>query len=110
MENLRSEFQGECPLGCTCDQRNGWKSENISLNLLGEAEICGFRGLEHEVLFLKQLFSWAAALEKMTITFAPLIVVSDNLCEEIISFSRSETCVEIYLYRNGRRALFAPVV
>ena len=77
--------------------------------LLGEAEIRGIKGVEHEVVFLKQLFRWARALEKITITFDPLVAVSDNLCEEIASFSRPETCV-MYLYRNGRRVLFAPVV
>lgn len=100
----------ECPLGCICDQQNGWKSENIFLTLLGEAEICGIKGVEHELVFLKQLFRWATALKKMTITFDPLVAVSDSLCEEIASFSRSETCVEIYQYRNGRKVLFAPVV
>jgi hypothetical protein len=110
MGNLCSEFQGECPLGCACDQQNGWKSENIFLNFLEKAEISGIKGGEHEVVFLKQLFRWATALKKMTITFDPLVAVSDNLVEEIVSFSRSETCVEIYLYRNGRRVLFAPVV
>ncbi|CAM0954254.1 unnamed protein product [Alopecurus aequalis] len=103
-------LEGECPLDCTCDQLNGWESENIILNLLGEAEICGIKGLEHEVVFLMQLFNWATALKRMTISFDPLVTVSDDLCKEIVSFSRSGTCVEIYLYRDGRRVLFSPVV
>ena len=80
------------------------------MNLLGVAQIHGINGAEHEVVFLKQLFGWATALEKMTITFDPLVAVSDDLCEEIASFSRLETCVEIYVYRNGKKVLFAPVV
>jgi hypothetical protein len=52
MGNLCSEFQGECPLGCACDQQNGWKSENIFLNFLEKAEISGIKGGEHEVVFL----------------------------------------------------------
>uniref|UniRef100_A0ACD5UWQ7 Uncharacterized protein n=1 Tax=Avena sativa TaxID=4498 RepID=A0ACD5UWQ7_AVESA len=107
---LRYKEPPECPSGCTCDQQNGWKSEGIFLNRLGEAEIHGIKGVEHEVVFLEQLFRWATALEKMTITFDPLVAVSDNLCEEIASFSRPETCVEVYLYRNGRKVLFAPVI
>jgi hypothetical protein len=93
-------------LGCTCEQQNGWKSENILLNLLGEAEISGIRGAEHEFVLLKQLFRWATALDKMTITFDPLVAVTDNLCAEISSFSRPETFVEIYLYRDGRKVLW----
>jgi hypothetical protein len=63
------------------------------LNRLEEVEIDQFRGSEHEFTFVKQLFVWATALEKMTVTFDDSVTesVAMELGQVLQSFSRQET-------------------
>jgi len=68
--------QTACPPCCICGQQPNWKTEQLLLNRLQEVEITELRGSEDEVTFLKQLFSRATVLKKMTITFKYLVIES----------------------------------
>jgi hypothetical protein len=54
---LLCQAQTPCPLGCVCDEQSNWKIEELSLINLQEIEILELRGSEHEVSFVKRLFS-----------------------------------------------------
>jgi hypothetical protein len=89
--------QTTCPPGCICIQQQNWETEHLLLNRLEEVEIDQFRGSEHEFTFVKQLFVWATALEKMTVTFDDSVTesVAMELGQVLQSFSRQETHMEI---------------
>jgi acid stress-induced BolA-like protein IbaG/YrbA len=94
------QVQAACLPGCICNEQEHWKTEELLLDHLQEVEITGLRGSQHEVTLLKQLFSWATVLKKIKVTFDPLMTESmaKELCEMLISFSRTETCMEFYMY------------
>ncbi|RLM87520.1 hypothetical protein C2845_PM04G01430 [Panicum miliaceum] len=72
-----------------------------------EVEITELRGSEHEVTFVKQLFSWATVLRKMTVTFKSLVTesIANELCLVLRSFSRPEISLEFYM---TIKVLYAP--
>jgi len=65
--NMLCQAQTPCPPGCVCDERSNWKIEELSLINLQEIEILKLRGSEHEASFVKRLFNWATALNKITV-------------------------------------------
>ncbi|CAL5077822.1 unnamed protein product [Urochloa decumbens] len=99
----------ECPPGCICGQPPNWKTEELTLNCLHEVEIQEFRGSEHELDFVKRLFSWATALKRMAVTFD--CSVSKSMVKELSqvfrAFSRSEICMEFYVYHKKVKVLYA---
>ncbi|TVU40446.1 hypothetical protein EJB05_13911, partial [Eragrostis curvula] len=99
------EAESACPSGCSCDQPTNWKTEELSLNGLQEVKITGLRGAEHEVIFLKLLFNWAVALEKLRVTFDYSISQSKakELCQKLSCFFKPETCMQFYIYENSDR-------
>ncbi|CAO1939349.1 unnamed protein product [Urochloa humidicola] len=103
------EAQAECPQDCICGQPPNWKTEVLMLNCLREVEIQEFRGSEHEVDFLKRLFSWATALKRMAITFNCSVTESmvKELCQMLGNFSRPEICMQFYVYRKMVKVLYA---
>ncbi|KAL6639246.1 hypothetical protein ACP70R_022976 [Stipagrostis hirtigluma subsp. patula] len=44
VEMCKVNEEEACPINCTCDQPNNWRSQSISLTCLKEIEIQGFRG------------------------------------------------------------------
>ena len=62
------QAQTPCPQGCVCEEQSNWKIEELSLINLQEIEILKLRGSEHEVSFVKRLFNWATALNKITVS------------------------------------------
>uniref|UniRef100_A0A0A9CD24 FBD domain-containing protein n=1 Tax=Arundo donax TaxID=35708 RepID=A0A0A9CD24_ARUDO len=105
MLKTHSEAQPACSSFCICDELTNWKTEELNLNCLQEVEISYLTGVDHEVAFVKCLFRWATVLETIKINFHHSISGSKvrELCETLLSFSRSETCVEFYLHRNAAR-------
>ncbi|CAN6339873.1 unnamed protein product [Urochloa humidicola] len=101
--------QAECPQDCICGQPPNWKTEELMLNCLREVEIQEFRGSEHEVDFLKRLFSWATVLKRMAVTFNCSVTESTvkELCQMLRTFSRPEICMEFYVYRKMVKVLYA---
>ncbi|CAL5089009.1 unnamed protein product [Urochloa decumbens] len=97
-----TKVEPSCSLGCVCHQPQNWETEELCLNSLLEVEICGLRGSEHELAFLKRLLKWTAVLKIITLVFDPSVTVSDQICQELLDHSRAETCMKIYLYRNGQ--------
>ncbi|CAN6221888.1 unnamed protein product [Urochloa humidicola] len=99
----------ECPPGCICGQPPNWKTEELTLNCLHEVEIQEFRGSEHELDFVKQLFSWATALKRMTVTFNCSVTESmvKELSQVLRTFSRPEICMEFYVYCKKVKVLYA---
>ncbi|CAN6222548.1 unnamed protein product [Urochloa humidicola] len=95
-----------CSLGCVCHQPQNWENEELYLNSLQEVEICQLRGSEHELTFLKRLLKWTAALKTITLVFDPSVTVSDQICQELLIHFRPETCVKIYLRRNGSKVMY----
>ncbi|CAL5077821.1 unnamed protein product [Urochloa decumbens] len=105
--NLKA--QAECSQDCICVQPPNWKTEELTLNCLHEVEIQEFRGSDHEVDFLKRLFSWATALKRMAVTFNYSVTESmvKELSQMLRTFSRPEICMEFYVYRNMVKVLYA---
>lgn len=94
--------QSACQSGCNCDQPADWKAEQLSLNCLEEVELTDLNGADHEVVFVERLFSWATVLKKIRMTFNYSVSKSKarELLQTLSSFSRSETLVEFYVYRD----------
>jgi len=72
------QVQPACLPGCICNEQEHWKTEELLLDHLQEVEITCLRGSQHEVTLLKQLFSWATVLKK--ITMAELISFVNFFC------------------------------
>ena len=80
------------------------------LNHLEEVEIVGWRGSEHEVAFMKQLFNWGTRLKEMTVNFyfKTSEIKAKELHQIFQSFSRPGICTKFYLYQKHRKVLYAP--
>ncbi|TVU40475.1 hypothetical protein EJB05_13941, partial [Eragrostis curvula] len=63
------EARCTCPSGCICDQSLNWKTEELTLNDLYEVLIIDLKGTEHELDFVKRLFSWATKLKSVKIRY-----------------------------------------
>jgi len=68
------------------------------------------RGSEHEVTFVKQLFIWGTALEKMTVFFDESVTenVVKELSQVLRSFARPEIRMEIHTYRAMLKMMYIP--
>ncbi|KAL6839430.1 hypothetical protein ACP4OV_030700 [Aristida adscensionis] len=99
-----------CPSGCICGQQPNWEDEALLLNHLQEVEITRFRGSEHELPFVQQLFNWATALKRISIIFDYLVTESmaKELYQMVQSCSRPEICMEFYWYLGRNKVLYAP--
>jgi len=75
------------------------------LNSLQELKVCGLRGAGCDLTFGKRLLGWAAVLKSITINFDPKATVDEEVCMELLGLSRTETCMKIYLYRNGAKVM-----
>ncbi|XP_015694573.1 F-box/LRR-repeat protein At5g02910-like [Oryza brachyantha] len=85
-----------CSWDCICHQPQGWETEHISLDSLEEVEIFGLLRAKHEFVFVKRLLGWAANLKKITLNFAPSVVVTDEERQKLLGLaSRPETCIKI---------------
>ncbi|CAL5023920.1 unnamed protein product [Urochloa decumbens] len=104
------EAQKTCPSGCICGDQHNWETDQLLLNCLQEVEITPFRGSEHEVTFVKQLFDWATVLQKMTVTFDYSVTESmaKELCLVLRNFSRPEIRMEFYMDGGRFKVLSAP--
>ncbi|TVU40460.1 hypothetical protein EJB05_13925, partial [Eragrostis curvula] len=58
--------------GCICDQSMNWKTEELALNRLCEVLIIDMKGCEHELAFVKRLFSWATMLKSVKVQFTSI--------------------------------------
>ncbi|KAM0888737.1 hypothetical protein ACQ4PT_028157 [Festuca glaucescens] len=107
--NLRVDYLPEaCPSDCPCSQPPNWKSEELMLDCLQEAEISNLRGTEDELAFMEWLFSWATVLKQMTVTFDESITESRDIkefCQKLLSFSRPEICMGFFVYRHSEKVL-----
>ncbi|KAG2631749.1 hypothetical protein PVAP13_2NG044600, partial [Panicum virgatum] len=101
--------QAECPQGCICDQPSNWKTEELKLNCPREMEIREFRGSDHELVFLKRLFTWATGLKRIAVAFNVSVAESatKELCKMLRTFSRPEICMDFYVYQNMVKVLYA---
>ncbi|KAM0888738.1 hypothetical protein ACQ4PT_028157 [Festuca glaucescens] len=105
-------FDEACPSDCPCSQPPNWKSEELMLDCLQEAEISNLRGTEDELAFMEWLFSWATVLKQMTVTFDESITESRDIkefCQKLLSFSRPEICMGFFVYRHSEKVLYVPV-
>ncbi|PAN09232.1 hypothetical protein PAHAL_2G011200 [Panicum hallii] len=101
--------QAECPQGCICGQPSNWKTEELKLNCLCEVEIRQFRGSDHELVFLKRLFTSATGLKRIAVAFNDSVAESTTkeLCKMLRTFSRPEICMDFYVYQNKVKVLYA---
>ncbi|EEE66480.1 hypothetical protein OsJ_22901 [Oryza sativa Japonica Group] len=96
------QARAACSSSCTCDLPPNWKTEELKLAFLHEVEINNFRGTEHQIALVKQLFGWAAMLKDMTINFCHSITESmaRKVCQMLLSFSRPEILMNFYIYQQ----------
>uniref|UniRef100_K4A3B1 F-box domain-containing protein n=1 Tax=Setaria italica TaxID=4555 RepID=K4A3B1_SETIT len=104
------EAQTVCPSGCICHQPAEWETEGLSLNHLEEVEIRHLRGSEHEVAFVKRLFSWATVLKQIKVTFYYSIpeIKAKELYQMFWSFSRPGMRMTFYIYRKFSKVVYVP--
>jgi hypothetical protein len=105
---LSSQERAACSPDCACHQQHDWESEELVLNSLQELNVCGLRA-NRDFMFVKRLLGWMGALKSVTIIFDPKATVHEELCEELLGLSGPETCVKIYLYRDGAKVMYTPV-
>jgi hypothetical protein len=48
-------------------------------------------------------------LKSVTINFDPKATVNEEVCKELLGLAEPETCMKIYLYRNGAKVMYTPV-
>ncbi|XP_066328217.1 uncharacterized protein [Miscanthus floridulus] len=108
LDDIHSEAQTPCPQGCVCEEQSNWKIEELSLINLQEIEILKLRGSEHEASFVKRLFNWATALNKITVFLDSSTTErkAKELFQMFESLSRPGVCME--LYRNHKKVSYAP--
>uniref|UniRef100_A0A0E0E6Z5 F-box domain-containing protein n=1 Tax=Oryza meridionalis TaxID=40149 RepID=A0A0E0E6Z5_9ORYZ len=96
------QARAACSSSCTCDLPPNWRTEELKLTFLHEVEINNFRGTEHQIALVKQLFGWAAMLKDMTINFCHSITESTarKVCQMLLSFSRPEILMNFYIYQQ----------
>ena len=79
------------------------------MNSLQELKVCGLRGAGCDLTFVKRLLGWAGVLKSITINFDPKATVDEEVCKELLGLSGPETCMKIYLYRDGAMVMYTPV-
>ncbi|XP_044378487.1 uncharacterized protein [Triticum aestivum] len=89
----RSEVKEACPLNCPCDGPKGWRSQTISLNLR-KVKIEGFKGENHELVFLKVLLQCSPMLKSVTVKLPDQDMPSDDWCTKIHNIFGEYPCVE----------------
>ncbi|XP_045083215.2 uncharacterized protein [Aegilops tauschii subsp. strangulata] len=67
----------KCLKKCPCNEPMNWRNQIISLNHLEEVEIKNFRGGDHEIDFVTQMFSWAPNIKRMPISLTSEIKPTD---------------------------------
>ncbi|XBJ23194.1 hypothetical protein VPH35_001421 [Triticum aestivum] len=109
--DMSCNYEEECPSDCFCDHPPNWKFKDLILDRLQEVDIINSGGTGHEVAFLERLFSWATALEQITVTFDETITESMAMKEfrqKLLSFSRPEICMRFFVYRGSEKVLYVP--
>ncbi|EEC81758.1 hypothetical protein OsI_25424 [Oryza sativa Indica Group] len=112
--DLDHHLKGEvsCSSGCICYKPSDWESMDICLNFLQKVEINNLSGAEYEICFVKRLLTWAPVLKMITVMFGPSVTVSEEVCQELLSFSRRCSpgiCMEIYLHGNRAKVMYRAV-
>ena len=69
------------------------------MNSLQELKVCGLGGAGCDLTFVKSI----------TINFDPKATVDEEVCKELLGLSGPETCMKIYLYRDGAKVMYTPV-
>uniref|UniRef100_A0A0E0HYB9 F-box domain-containing protein n=1 Tax=Oryza nivara TaxID=4536 RepID=A0A0E0HYB9_ORYNI len=112
--DLDHHLKGEvsCSSGCICYKPSNWESMDICLNFLQKVEINNLSGAEYEICFVKRLLTWTPVLKMITVMFGPSVTVSEEVCQELLSFSRRCSpgiCMEIYLHGNRAKVMYRAV-
>uniref|UniRef100_K4A0S0 FBD domain-containing protein n=1 Tax=Setaria italica TaxID=4555 RepID=K4A0S0_SETIT len=105
------EEEAACSLGCVCHQPHDWETKELFFNSLEVLNICGLSvaDCDCDFAFVKRLLGWMPVLKTITVNFDPSAIVDEELCEELLCLSGPETCMKIYLYRNGAKVMYTPV-
>lgn len=92
-----------CYADCCCDQPCNWRSQNISLIVLKEVEIQGFRGQDHELDLLKVLLRSATVLERVSLRFSRKVSPSESVCMKINGIFKAYASVKCNVYQSGKQ-------
>ncbi|XBI12971.1 hypothetical protein VPH35_139772 [Triticum aestivum] len=97
---LRFEERGVCSANCSCQPTN-WRTQIIPLTALEEVEIDGFEGEDHELDFLKLVFSCAPMLKEVIVKLSGEVSSSDDRCTKIYDIFREYSSVKCNLYLSS---------
>ncbi|KAF0905616.1 hypothetical protein E2562_007402 [Oryza meyeriana var. granulata] len=86
--------EAECESDCFCDLPPNWTTDQLGLNFLHEVEITNLRGTEHEMAFVKRIFSWAAVLKEMTINF--YYSITESTARELCKNAKGGTAADAH--------------
>ncbi|KAM3214211.1 hypothetical protein ACQJBY_066576 [Aegilops geniculata] len=89
-----------CPAVCPCQPKNWW-TQIISLTALEEVEIDGFEGEDHELDFLKLVFSCAPMLKTMVVKLSDEVSSSDDRITKICDIFRGYSSVKCNVYLSS---------
>ncbi|XP_044443517.1 uncharacterized protein [Triticum aestivum] len=102
---LRFEERGVCSANCSCQPTN-WRTQIIPLTALEEVEIDGFEGEDHELDFLKLVFSCAPMLKEVIVKLSGEVSSSDDRCTKIYDIFREYSSVKCNLYLSSGKYMF----
>ncbi|CAL5086698.1 unnamed protein product [Urochloa decumbens] len=98
----------KCSENCDCNQVGDRRNQHISLTDLEVAVIEGFRGVYHEINFLKLLFRYAPMLKKMTVHLSIEVSRYKELFRELQAIFQGNASMECNVYdKCGKKILFA---
>uniref|UniRef100_M8BJ72 Uncharacterized protein n=1 Tax=Aegilops tauschii TaxID=37682 RepID=M8BJ72_AEGTA len=86
-----------CHAVCPCQPTN-WRTQIIALTALEEVEIDGFEGEDHELDFLKLVFSCAPMLKTMVVKLSDEVSSVDDRCTKIYDIFRGYSSVKCNVY------------
>uniref|UniRef100_A0A0A9AX80 FBD domain-containing protein n=1 Tax=Arundo donax TaxID=35708 RepID=A0A0A9AX80_ARUDO len=93
------EAQSACPSDCVCDQPINWKAKELTLKRLQEVVIIDMKGTDHEVAFVKRLFSWAVKLRRMRVVYHSVAVSkAKEVHQKLLRLAMPETHVTLEEY------------
>ncbi|CAN6197144.1 unnamed protein product [Urochloa humidicola] len=98
-----------CSSGCICHQPHDWETKELVFNILQELNICGLNSPDCNFAFVKRLLGWTPVVKTISINFDPSATVDELLCKELLSLAGPETCMKIFLYRNGAKVIYTPL-
>ncbi|XBI03450.1 hypothetical protein VPH35_131865 [Triticum aestivum] len=105
--HIHAQERRVCSANCSCQPTN-WRTQIIPLTALEEVEIDGFKGEDHELDFLKLVFSCAPMLKEVIVKLSGEVSSSDDRCTKIYDIFKEYSSVKCNLYLSSGNCCNVP--